>query len=132
MHNVSLRGQIETEDTCQLRMEFPGGAVGVLHASVSYGLDAPVLLEVHCERGALRIEGDALYLREGDAPWVHQELPVYAPPGKLYWGAGHALLIRDFYQAIAEGRRFALNFEEGTRALRPLLAMYEREKKSLL
>jgi len=132
MHNLSLQGQIETEDTCQLRMAFPGGAVGLLHASVGYALDAPVLLEVHCERGALRIEGDALYLREGDSPWQHQKLPVYEPPGKLYWGAGHVLLIRDFYKALAENRPFEIGFTESTRALRPLLALYEEQKKSLL
>ena len=128
MHNLHLGGLIETEDTCQLRIIFPGGAVGLFHASVSYGLDAPVVLEVHCEGGALRIEGDALYLREGDSPWRHQQLPVYDPPGKLYWGAGHVLLIRDFYRAIAENRPFEIGFEEGTRALRPLLALYEEQR----
>ncbi|MCL2810746.1 MAG: Gfo/Idh/MocA family oxidoreductase [Clostridia bacterium] len=132
MHNLHLGDQIETEDTCQLRMEFPGGAVGLLHASVSYALDAPVLLEVHCEHGALRMEGDALYLREGDGPWEHQKLPVYNPPGKLYWGAGHVLLIRDFYQAIAESRPFQIGFKEGTRVLRPLLKFYEEKRGQLI
>lgn len=131
MHNLHLRDQIETEDTCQLRMEFPGGAVGLFHASISYALDAPIVIEVHCERGALRIEGDALYVRSGDLPWRHEELPVLPPPGKLYWGAGHGLLIRDFYQAVAENRPFAVGFEEGTRVLRSLLKLYESQKAAL-
>jgi len=131
MHNLRLGGQIQTEDTCQLRMEFPGGAVGLLHATVGYALDAPVVLEIHCERGALRIEGDALYLREGGDLWQRQELPVYDSPGKLYWGAGHGLLIRDFYECITENRPFALDFHEGTRALRPLLKLYEEQRQRL-
>ncbi|MCL2544705.1 MAG: Gfo/Idh/MocA family oxidoreductase [Clostridia bacterium] len=131
MHNLHLQGQIETEDTCQLRMTFPGGGVGLFHASVSYAMDAPVLLEIHCQGGALRIEGDALYLREGDSPWKRQELPVYDPPGKLHWGAGHVLLIRDFYRAIAENRPFEIGFAEGTRTLRPLLALYEEQRARL-
>lgn len=131
MHNLRLRDTIETEDTCQLRMEYPGGAVGLFYASTSYALDAPILLEVHCERGSLRIEGDALYVREGEGAWRQEELPVLTPPGKLYWGAGHGLLIRDFYQAIEENRAITVDFNQGTRVLRELLKVYEAERASL-
>lgn len=128
MHNLHLQDQTETEDTCQLRLEFPGGAVGLFHASISYATDAPVLLEVHGEHGTLRLEGDDLYVRIGGAPWQAEPLPKLTPPGKLYWGAGHGLLIRDFYEALAEDSPFPISFHEGTRVLKLLLQIYDAHR----
>ena len=125
MHNMSLTGQTEAEDSCQIRMVFESGAIGLFNASIGYGLDAPVLIEINGDKGALRLEADRLYVRYGEEAWREEAMPVLPIPGKVYWGSGHLLLITDYYRTLAEGTPFPIGFKEGTKALMPLLRLYE-------
>ncbi len=51
-----------------------------------------------------------------------------ATSGKSCWGQGHSRLIGAFYQSLAEERPFPINIDEGSRALRVLLAVYESSR----
>jgi predicted dehydrogenase len=89
LRNVTRAAEVEDEAAIWLR--YPGGVRAVLYATTAYVSDAPVILEVQCENGAFRVEGDRT-----DAP-------------KGYWGSGHPACIRDFYDCVRQSRPFALS-----------------------
>ena len=41
------------------------------------------------------------------------------------------MLIRDFYDCIASGRHFPIDFDEGSRVVRMILKMYESNGEEL-
>ena len=45
--------------------------------------------------------------------------------GKLCWGSGHSALIRDFYDAVRNNRPFAIDSDEGGKAIELLLSVYK-------
>ena len=47
--------------------------------------------------------------------------------GKTVWGTGHAILIRDFYKCLAEGRPFPISGKEAAKVVRLILSMYESQ-----
>ncbi|MEA4887984.1 MAG: Gfo/Idh/MocA family oxidoreductase [Clostridiaceae bacterium] len=52
-----------------------------------------------------------------------------AASGKSCWGQGHSRLIGAFYQSLEEGRSFPVSLNEGSQALRVLLAVYESHRR---
>jgi len=44
---------------------------------------------------------------------------------KKYWGNGHIIIIKDFYDCLCSGRQFAINEIEGARALKAVFKIYE-------
>jgi DNA mismatch repair ATPase MutL len=45
--------------------------------------------------------------------------------GKRVWGKGHSALIRDFYNCLKTGEKFALDFFEAEKSVKMILAMYK-------
>ena len=94
MANLSLRDAIEVEDTVTARLQFEGGIGGIFFATNGYFKNSAPYLELEYEKGLVRYMDGQL--------WVNGELvaknsePVH---GKPYWGTGHALLLKNFYDA---------------------------------
>lgn len=122
--NDHLRGVIEVEDTASLLLQYESGASGVFYATTAFGQNAPVLLELACEKETLRLEGPNLFRLEGGAfaPLCGEEAHT---PGKDYWGSGHARLIDAFYRSLLpDGQAFPIGVEEGARASELLFSLY--------
>ena len=66
---------------------------------------------VYCYQDMNRLPG-------GAAPIEGREKP---------WGTGHAILIRDFYDCLAEGRPFRVDGKEAAKALRIVLTVYDSQ-----
>jgi len=117
----SLKGVIEVEDTAIARFELEDGRAMTFFATNGGGCDLKPRLEFKLTSGQtvtatnklLTVDSQILMGKE-------QENCV----GKDVWGTGHGKLINDFYSAISEGRRFELDFEEGSKVVRLILAMY--------
>lgn len=129
--NLTLQGEIEEEDSVIVRMDLAGGARGLLFATNGNVEDAPVEIEILCERARLRI-ADALYVIPMDSDAEAPAAPLtLAPDGdgssdarRSYWGNRHYDLIRDFYTCVQAGRPFSLDVEEGLKTLELLDACY--------
>ena len=124
--NDHLKGIIEVEDTVSVFAEFSQGFRGVFFATTANAVTSPIMLEANFADRSVRIEGDSVFeLRDGKLT------PVLAADkfdnhGKLCWGSGHSALIRDFYDAVKNNRPFAIDADEGGKAIELLLAVYKR------
>ena len=108
----TLLHEIETEDTAVAMMEWPGGALGVLHASTAE-VGEPERLEIAGTRGILRIDHGDVTFQEAEtdlrafvaecpepfAALILRPAPVERGPGT----GDHEAVYRNFHQAIYEG-----------------------------
>lgn len=122
--NDHLQGIIEVEDTACALLQYQSGVTGVFYATTAYADDAPILLELACERETLRLEGARLYRLSGNQIELVCRGEEKAP-GKAYWGSSHARLIDAFYRALAPGGKpFPIGVWEGTRASELIFSLY--------
>lgn len=127
--NYHLQDAIEVEDTAHLYMRLADGTPLIMFATTAYAVDAPIVLEIVCERVLIHIEGDGIRVTDrltGLALNAAQQ-NAYARPkvGKSYWGNGHPSLFRDYYDRLIANEPFPINAQEGAKAVKLLLALYE-------
>lgn len=122
-----LKGVIETEDTCDVYMTGPDGERLLFYCSNCYVKNAPVELEIICEKGSVRMVGN-LVATEIDGVTQTRDFTSGTVFGKDYWGSGHGFLIDDFYQKLASGQRFPISGEEAIVSVKLLHAVYTSAK----
>ncbi len=123
LSNHHLKGIIEVEDTLEVYMAF-GQAPGLFYATTAYCMNSPVLLEIACENGTLRLEGQALSLlwKDGRTQRLEYETPLNV--AKDYWGGSHITCIADFYDALEAGRETPLGLDKIKDTIETLFAIY--------
>lgn len=102
---------IEAEDTADVTIAWPSGAVGALHITSAAAVDDE-RIEIYGSAGALRLDRDGLTVRIGadadtfaSTPGGHFDL-FEVPSWRLHTphgGGTHAQVYRDFVRAIADG-----------------------------
>lgn len=125
MHNHSLKGVIEVEDTVEAYITFEQGATALYYATNAYCDDAPVMVDVICEHVKLHMNGQDIVL-EWDNGTI--EKPVFEQPeslGKGYWGNGHYVCIQDFYQSVLEKRSYQNCIASTKDTMALMLKMYQ-------
>ncbi|MDR0897094.1 MAG: Gfo/Idh/MocA family oxidoreductase [Oscillospiraceae bacterium] len=126
MHNRHLPGVIEVEDTLEARWCW-GDAPGLFYATTAYGVDAPVLLDIACEKATLRIEGGARYtVTWADGRETREDFAMDGVLGKNYWGNGHEPCIRDFYRCLRAGEAFPIGVADVANTMELVLTLYEQ------
>lgn len=124
-----LNGVIEVEDTADATIRFKNGAMGIFYATNCYTADSPVQVEIHLEKGFLRIEDSELYLIEKGVKTLLCYDKAPDSSGKSYWGAGHKKLIRKFYECILnDDNEGYITAEEGLKSLKMIEAIYKTPK----
>ena len=95
-----LTDVIDTEDTAMATLDFNNGARGLFFASNNHTRDAPLQLEIHCERGDLQLRDNTLWrVVDGKRTMLASDATPYSH-SKSYWGVGHFQAIQQFYDAI--------------------------------
>lgn len=100
MDSGELAAVTEGEDSAMATLHFANGARGLFYASNCNTTDSPLLMEIHCERGSLLLNDNALWrVTSGERVTLASD---GSPDGsvKSYWGLGHQQAIRRFYHAI--------------------------------
>jgi predicted dehydrogenase len=139
--------RIEVEDTAVAILKFAGGALGTIVATTSAYPGLTARISVHGDRGSAVIDNDELtyfhaasegeegdaYGAGGDDNQARQVMEQYgkansgpgagADPGSL--SMAHRDQIRDFVEAVREGREPSINVEEGRKALAVIQGIYE-------
>lgn len=126
MHNRHLRGVIDVEDTVESRILFDGGVSALFYATTAYADNAPVMLEIACEGGLLRLEGEELIVMPKDGPAERATHEVNPALGKGYWGGGHIDCIEDFYRCLRERKPFPIGISDVAGTVELMLTMYEQ------
>lgn len=104
-----LEGQIEVEDNAMAVALYEGGQHAVIHTSNNNVTDAPVEINIHMEKGNLKLFGFKLYKVENDELVLLEAGDGKKAVGKGYWGTGHSTQIEDYYACLSEGRHFWLD-----------------------
>lgn len=123
--NHHLKGTIEVEDTVEAWLGFPGERRACFYASNAYVTDAPVILELQCERGSITVIDKCLTVRENGGPVTNISVEEQTGVGKSYWGNGHFDCIRDFYEKLSNGERFRCDIEGVASTMRTMMRIYD-------
>ena len=137
--------RIEVEDTAVAILKFDGGALGTIVATTAAFPGLTARIAVHGDRGSAVIDDDDLRYfhvagegQEGDdygggENQAEQVMKRYgassaapgagADPGSL--SMAHRDQIKDFIEAVREGREPSVNIEEGRKPLAIIAAIYE-------
>lgn len=132
---------IEADDTAVATVRFPGGALGSIEATTATWPGWSQRIELCGEQGAVCLEGDHL-ARWDFAHALPEDEGVRAAPRDPTLGsgagaaggisiAGHLSQIRDFVDAVREGRAPAIDGAEGRKAVALVHAIYESAKRGV-
>ena len=117
--NLSLLGQIEVEDTVAVMADC-GDYKFNFFATNSNSTNLPVQITISTNEGNITVMGDNVL--------VNGELKVLSNSDKFYgkhcYGSGHEFIIKDFYDCIKTGRKFALDGAEASKVIKMILATY--------
>lgn len=128
MGNHHLRGVTEVEDVMEAFLEFPGGKRACFYATTAYVSDAPVLIELACEKGSIRLEDEKVTVRYQQGEEAVLSLKTGQAVGKSYWGSGHAACIGDFYRSLEEGTPYANDLQSVENTMQVMARIYESAK----
>lgn len=103
MSNHHLKGIVQVEDTVEAFLEFEKGKRAVFYATTAYAANPDALIELACEKGCIRLEGERVWVRYNNGAEESYYLSRTEGFGKAYWGSGHAACIADFYRCL-EGK----------------------------
>lgn len=121
------KGVIEVEDVASAA--FFGDEFGFdLFATTTSFAELPAQLTLKtADKHTLVVLPDAAYV---DGKTLTFETDTHFV-GKCCYGKGHASLIPDFYDAVAEKRKFAIDGAEGAKVVRLILAVYRSNGKEI-
>ncbi len=133
--NISNRGHavIDVEDSAEGIIKYKNGVTTAFHAINYYGYDAPVEIELYCEKGIAKMVADKAIIEFNDArQYAADTNPTenfeYGDV-KQYWGVSHIKQINLFYEALIKGEEPAINGEEAIKTQEMICAIYESGKE---
>jgi len=124
---------VEVEDLAVAIVRFENGALGIVQGSTAIYPGLPTRLEIHGTKGTAIVEGEMLKRwsifgeKEETIEQAKQGLASWARP-ELVPATNHALVIRDFAEAILEDRDPYVNGIEGRRSVEFIRAIYKSGK----
>ena len=122
--NYHLKSVIDVEDTVESYIEFENGPA-CFFATNAYVEDAPVLLEIVCEKGKIRLEGNELFVmrkNETKVRYHYEEKPCL---GKAYWGSSHGKCSSDYYACLESRKKYQNDLESTEKVFLLTMDIYE-------
>lgn len=129
---------IQVEDSAEGVIKYKNGAVTGFYAVNYYSYDAPVEIELHCEKGIAKMVADKATIRYNDGTEISRdknqnEIIDYGAGVKNYWGVSHSKQIKAFYEDVAAGRTPYISGREAFKTQEMIAAVYQsgKEKKRI-
>jgi predicted dehydrogenase len=126
-----LHHSIETEDTGIAVLQFANGALGVVEASTAVNPGIDVRIEIHGERGSVRVEGERVRQWHIDGQeneeikaTFSRDVPTASRGEAAFEWEEHRLQILDMINAIRTNREPSVTCEDGRTTLEVILALY--------
>ena len=127
------KGTIEVEDTAEATLYHENGAHSVFYATNSNVIDASVFIEIYLEKGKLMLQDDKLYRNDGTGYVMICDGVNDLYPGKKVWGAGHAMMMKNFYDSLdSEEHGYYCTLEEGIQILKVIGDIYRSGSTTLV
>lgn len=125
---------IEVEDAAEGVIRYKNGVLTTFQAINYNSYDAPVELELHCEKGIVKMVGDRATIKLDDgrefiADRNPHEVFEYETGAKGYWGVSHVKQIDNFYASLSAEKQPHITGEEALKTQRMIAAIYESGKK---
>ena len=120
LSNVSLKDEIEVEDTAFCLFKMKNGAKIVVNATNAASFSFHVRYTFRASGHTVEIIDDNILI-DGNLITKRGNYPIV---GKEVWGTGHFDLIKNFYHCLKRGEKFSIGFEEGKNAVLMVLAIY--------
>ncbi len=119
--NHHLKDTIEVEDTVEAALYYEDFHT-LFYASTAMYRDQEVSLDIATPDHVYGVRAEKFYIdgKEEDLSTLPDS--IY---GKGCWGAGHLLLISDFYRCFGAGLPFSVGFEEAIGAVQATIAVYQ-------
>ena len=132
MENHHLKNVIEVEDTVEAYMTFPFGNAS-FYATNAFAEDSLVLLEIVCENGKIRMEGNCLEVTDKDG---EKKVYDFTKPqnweGKSYWGnLPSSLYLRIFIRAWQKEWAYRNSLESVEDTFELVMKIYENCKDKM-
>ncbi|OAB43742.1 Gfo/Idh/MocA family protein [Paenibacillus glacialis] len=126
---------IEVEDSVEGVMKFKSGIFGGFFAVNYYSYDAPVEIEVHCEKGIAKMVAEKAMIRYNDGTEITKdkdpnEVVDYGQGVKMYWGVSHLKQIRDYYEALKTGEVLYIDGKEALKTQEMIAGIYQSGKEN--
>lgn len=125
--------KIDVEDMAEGIIQFKNGVLASFYTINYYGYDAPVEIELYCERGKAKMSADGAVVtlndgREFKADKDPRESFNYGNV-KQYWGVSHVKQIANFYQALGAGFEPDITGKDALKTQELVCAIYESGKQ---
>lgn len=133
--NISNRAHniIEVEDSAEGVIKYKNGVVTGFYAINYYTYDAPVEIELHCEKGIVKMSGDKATIIFDDGRTLTadsdpRETFDYGDT-KGYWGVSHIKQISNYYNSLAKGAKPDITGYEAIKTQEMICAIYDSGKQ---
>ena len=133
--NISNRAHniIEVEDVAEGVIKYKNGVVTGFFAINYFTYDAPVEIELHCEKGIAKMVGNrgSIHFNDGReyiADVNPNETFDYGNGVKGYWGTSHTKQIRNYYECLGKGVKPEITGKDAVITQRMICAIYESGK----
>lgn len=124
MINHHLKSAIDVEDTLEAYIEFEQGKA-CFYATNAYVWDAPVLLEISCSMGHIRLEGNELLVIREDGTRERHTYEDKPAVGKSYWGNSHGACIADYYRCLEDKQRYRNDLQSCGKVFSLMMDIYQ-------
>jgi len=125
--NRTLAEFIEVEDTADILLTFENGAKALFYATIGYGEDSPVKIDIKTEKAQFVIDnGLTVKHNDGKIEKFDAKNIIVENKEKAYWGNSHENLIHDFYEKIGQENAFWINPVEAKKTIDIIMAVYEQ------
>lgn len=126
---------INVEDSAEGMIKFKNGFYACFYLINYYSYDDDPVIEIDCEKARVRIIKDSAYIkykngRKEQAEPSRGEYIDYGNGVKDYWGVSHYNQIKDFYEALRNGRKPAITGEDALKTQELVWAIYESSKRN--
>ena len=131
---ATLHRDIEVEDTLAATLRFANGALATITATTTVAPGCPHRLEICGTNGSIQVEGEAVGrwtladpTRAVVEPYKTEKTSSAGSGGapRAIAPTGHIAIVRDFIQAVRDGRPPQIDGAEGRRSLATVLAIYQ-------
>ncbi len=112
-----LNDIIEVEDTAEATLYFKNGNIGLFYATNCYSDNSPIEIEIHLEKGKIKIIGDKLFIDNKEVKFDNDK--NNNSDYKKYWGTSHQKLIEGFYKdVINKTNKYIIDGFEGAKSIK--------------
>lgn len=127
---------IQVEDSAEGVIKYENGVLTAFHAINYYSYDSAAEIELHCEKGIVKMAGDRAHIKFNDGSELIADKDTresfdYGNGAKGYWGTSHKKQIANYYAALEGGYKPDITGEDAIKTQKMICGIYESGHKRI-